>query len=101
MGGTDFLTQTFELAHVYNMGAGDTAQALCQHYIGSSMNHAIGLKSAMVSWHDAGNKIIPDLSDLNTQMINNRVIVHLSIAKFYLWSAVPNAGHSLSFLIVS
>jgi hypothetical protein len=82
------------------MGPGDATQALCQHHIGSSMNHPIGLESAMVSWHGAGNKIISYLSDLNTQVINNGVIVHLPVAKLYIWSAVPNAGHNLSFIIV-
>jgi hypothetical protein len=63
MGGTDFLTQAFELAHIDNMGAGYAAQALCQHYIGSAMNHAVRLKSTMVRWHGASNIIVAHLSD--------------------------------------
>jgi hypothetical protein len=79
MGSTDFLTQTLEFSHIDGMGPSDAAEAFCEHHIGTTVHHLVGLKGAMVSRHGAAQEIIAHFSHSDIQMLANGAFVHWAI----------------------
>jgi hypothetical protein len=93
VGGTDFLAQAFSLAYVDHMGSANTAKALRQHNIGTTVNHAEGLEGSSICGHGALDKIVTNLSHANIQLLADGTLVNTGIDNLYIWTLMPYATH--------
>ena len=65
MGGTDLLTKTDLLIRINHMGAGNTAEGLCQHHVGTAVHDTVGLEGSLISGHSAGQVVITHIGNSN------------------------------------